>query len=85
MIDREAIAELYGELLFLDGCEFDAAILGVAQRLDGLLVVAYDTELVLSVLQQDMSPEDALEFFEFNVAGSWLGPQTPMFVDRLPQ
>ena len=27
-----------------------------------------------------MTQEEALEFFEFNVVGAWVGEQTPIFV-----
>ena len=28
-----------------------------------------------------MPYEEAVEYFEFNVAGAWVGEQTPIFVD----
>jgi hypothetical protein len=29
----------------------------------------------------DCSEEEAMEFFEFNVVGAWVGEHTPIFVD----
>lgn len=70
------------ELLFADG--YDDAILGVVYR-DGTNVVVYDRTKVLQILEKDMTPEEAVEFFEFNVAGAYVGPQTPIFLELLSE
>ena len=87
MSPRERILEVVGdaELMFLEPKAFDRAIVGCAARAGGMLAVCYDTELVLEVLQEDgMSPEEAVEYFEFNVIGAWVGDETPVFLTRLP-
>lgn len=71
------------ELLFLEPEAFDEAIIGLASRADGLLVVAYDYMTCLEVVMRDgMDREEAEEYFEFNVIGAWSGDGTPVFVDR---
>jgi hypothetical protein len=78
---RETLSETFGpELMFLDEVDFDYAILGVAQKTDGHDVVVYDTVRVLQVLRRDMSPEDAVEYFDFNISCAYLGPRTPIFL-----
>lgn len=67
--------------MFLDGVDFDEAILGVAQKADGHDAVVYDTVRVLQVLERDMPYEEALEYFNFNISCAYLGPTTPLFVD----
>lgn len=78
---RQACLDLCGEdaLLFMDG--HDDAIIGVAER-DGAFVVVYDQNRVLRKLcQRDgMNDEEAEEFFEFNIAGAFMGDQTPIFM-----
>jgi hypothetical protein len=78
---RQACLDLCGEdaLLFMDG--HDDAIIGVAER-DGAFVVVYDQKRVLRKLcQRDgMDDEEAEEFFEFNIAGAFMGDQTPIFM-----
>jgi hypothetical protein len=32
---------------------------------------------------EDMSNEEAEEYFEYNVLGSWVGESTPVFVEPL--
>ena len=82
---REEIAEQYGEeLLFLDPPEdFDRCILGVASRCGMEPVVVYDREEVInSLMLGGMDREEAEEWFEFNTAGAYVGPRTPMFLER---
>lgn len=74
------------EAMFLEPREvFDAAIVGVAQRVDGLQVVAYDSERAVQALMRAhrMGEDDAREWFEFNTTGAYVGPGTPVFVQLL--
>lgn len=69
-------------LLVADG--FDAAFLGVGQRCGQPDVAVYDRELCIQILvEQGATPEEAIEHFEFNVSGAWVGEQTPLFLDRM--
>lgn len=82
---REEMAEEYGdELLFLDPPEsFDRCILGVAFRCGMEPVVLYDKhEVINSLMLGGMSLDEAMECFEFNTAGAYVGPHTPMFLER---
>jgi hypothetical protein len=78
---RNRIAEIDEELLLLEPEDFDEAIIGIAERADGMLAVAYDRTRCIDILARSMSREDAEEFFEFNTAGAWMGARTPVFVD----
>ena len=81
MMTREILSELYGDdLLFMDGPEFDEAIAGIAERADGNHVVAYDTLRVLDILEKDMTPDEAREYFDFNISCAWVGPKTPVYL-----
>ena len=69
------------EALFADG--FDDAIIGICRKAGDSSVVAYSYEKCVEVLinQQEMSPEDAIEWMEFNVVSAYMGPHTPVFID----
>jgi hypothetical protein len=67
------------EMLLADG--FDEALIGTARRLSGTLVAVYDRNKCIEILARDMSPEEAEEYFEFNVEGAWMGEGTPIFID----
>lgn len=80
MTTRDRIADYAPGALLADG--FDDAILGVAERCGQPPLVAYDRCRCIDILvAQGMSREDAEEYFEFNVAGSWVGEQTPVWID----
>ena len=60
--------------------EFDSAVLGTRQRIGMEDCIVYDVNEVLLILMQDMSEEDALEHFDYNIAGSYVGETTPIFL-----
>ena len=62
--------------------EFDRAVVGVSQRIGMEDCIVYDVNEVLLILMQDMSEEDALEHFNYNMAGSYVGETTPIFLWR---
>ena len=74
------ISQEYPELLTADG--FDKAIVGVVHRMD-TMAVCYDKNKVIEILMEDMSYEDAIEYFEFNIAGAWVGESTPFFLETM--
>lgn len=80
MITRDDIAEVNPEALILDG--FDDAIIGIAERINFGPVVAYDINKIIKILieRDEMTEEDAFEYYEYNIVGSYLGELTPVFV-----
>lgn len=86
---RDQLFELLGEdeddVVLLEGPEFDAAIVGLAERYGQPRIVCYDYDKVLQVLrQQGMSEEEAVEWWDFNIIGAWMGETTPVFLHQLP-
>lgn len=79
-MNKEKLVEYYGDdcLLFADG--FDDAVIGVAMRCGMDDVVAYDYDKCIDILMKDMNWEEATEYFEYNVRGSYVGEKTPIFV-----
>lgn len=73
------LSEEYPDLLKADG--FDEAIIGVVERM-GTQALCYDTEKVIEILMRDMSEEEAWEYFQYNIAGAWVGDHTPFFLTR---
>jgi len=81
---RERLAERYpdAELLFADG--FDDAIAGVVTRYGQVPIVAYCRKRCLEILvASGATPEEAVEYFDFNVTGAWVGENTPCFLEHL--
>ena len=83
-MNRADIEDLYGDdepnLMFADG--FDEAIAGVVWDGERTRVV-YDTELILELLmgRSEMTYEEAVEYFDFNIAGSHMGEYTPFYLE----
>lgn len=72
------------DALLMDG--FDDCAIGVLERYGVEPVVLYDKDLVIQQLMDGGidTYEGALEYYEFNQLGAWLGDQTPGFLVRLP-
>lgn len=72
------------DALMADG--FEEAIIGVAERCSQPALVVYDAERCIEILveRDNMSLNDAKEFFEFNTLGAWVGENTPLFLWRKP-
>lgn len=63
--------------------EFRPFIVGVVERCGMPLALCYDRSAVIEYLiQQIGDEEEAIEHFEFNVIGGYVGPTTPFFLDR---
>ena len=83
---RDLIAAEYPDtdLLFMDELEFDAAVIGVSEMCAGTSnnhQVIYDWDLVIKVnMEMGMTEEEALEFFDYNQGGAYVGENTPIFV-----
>ena len=73
------------ELLFLgehdERKRFEPAILGIAHRFGMQPIVTYDYRKVIDIFAEDMSHEEAQEYFDFNVIGAWVGEGTPIFIE----
>ena len=63
--------------------EFDGAILGLGRRCGQPDLLVYDVDKCVAILMKDgMTDEEAMEYFEFNVVGAWMGEGTPIFLYR---
>lgn len=76
---REELADINPEMLLADG--FDDALLGYVERCGMSPLALYDTNKCIEILMKrdGMSCEEAWEFFNYNVAGAYMGENTPFF------
>jgi hypothetical protein len=77
---REWVMGWNEEALLADG--FEEAVVGMCERFGVVPVVAYDRDKCVGVLMErdGMGYEEAVEYFDFNVAGSYVGEGTPVFL-----
>lgn len=79
MIDR--IIEWFSEDEFLKADGFDDAIIGID---DSTMRLIYSVSKCIEILSTQMSEEEAVEYFDFNVKGAYMGEKTPIWcVDNL--
>ena len=69
----ESILENYPDETFLKADGFD----------EHSLRLIYSMSKCLDILMEDMSDEDALEHFYYNVSGAYVGEQTPIWCNDL--
>jgi hypothetical protein len=78
---KEKIIDELGEdenVLLADG--FDDAFVGIGRQF-GRPIAVYNKSKCIDILQEDMSEEEAEEYFQYNVEGAWVGENTPIFLE----
>lgn len=65
------------EVLKADG--FDEAVIGISEDFNQPLRLVYSMEKCIQILMKDMSREDAIEYFHFNMKGAYMGDKTPIW------
>ena len=72
----EEIIERYNEenFVLLEG--LNDAIIGIEER---KMVLIYSVKKCFDILSRQMSEEEAIEHFYYNIFGSYVGEKTPIF------
>jgi hypothetical protein len=80
---RDEIAEYNEDLMMLEPSYFDKAIVGVVTNMTHE-AVCYDVSKIIKILMKEdkMTEEEAREYFDFNIMGSWVGPHTPVYLEK---
>jgi hypothetical protein len=69
------------KILLADG--FDNCLIGFTSNQCGNPVAVYDKCKMIKKLAKDMNSDDeALEYFDYNIEGAYVGEFTPKYVDR---
>jgi hypothetical protein len=80
---KAEIAEQNEEAVFFDGHDED--LIGIATRFGMEPVAAYDyRKFIARLVSGGMSQDEAVEWFDFNTIGAWLGDSTPIFITLPP-
>jgi hypothetical protein len=80
---RNDLWEFFPDLIFFDHPVNDTSIVGLALLNDDgpSWCIVYDEGLVLNDLVKEFDDEiDAIEWYNFNTAGSYCGSATPLFI-----
>jgi hypothetical protein len=77
---RATLSDLNPDAILFDG--LDAALVGFGGVAHNEPVAVYSKTKIFEQLMSDgLSPEDADEYFSFNIVGLWAGPHTPFILD----
>ena len=77
MKPHEIIAEHYPDALVME--EFEEACIGMCETFGRPSVALYSHNKIIELLMRTMSHEEAMEYFDFNIGGAWVGDYTPAF------
>jgi hypothetical protein len=77
----DEILDQWPEATFLKADGYDDCVLGYEYNWDGNMRLIYSIKAILNklVTEDEMSEEDAIEHFEFNMRGGYVGEQTPIW------
>jgi hypothetical protein len=76
MLDK--IIQMFPDEDFMVPIGFDEALIGVDQ--DSHRLVYSISKCIQMLVLQGMSEDDAIEYFDFNVSGAYVGEKTPIWV-----
>ena len=77
---QEQHPEIYADILLADG--FEEAFMGVSYSFGSAPKACYDTHKCIDILQKrdGMTLDEAVEYFDYNVTGAYVGEFTPSFM-----
>ena len=79
-MDKEHLMEILAEEECLTADGFEEALIGCTYGAN--VVAVYDINKMVEILMEEGSDyEDAVEFLDYNVVGSYLGEKTPLYVN----
>lgn len=83
MSKLDALVELLGdeEVLLADG--FEGALIGIVRQFGKPMAVYDRTQCIECLIDQGVEPDEAEEYFQFNVEGAWVGDQAPCFLEKI--
>jgi hypothetical protein len=78
----ESILEYYPEEEILKANGFDNAVIGI--EVNTMRLIYSSTKIIETLIEKDeMTLEEAIEHYEYNVVGSYVGEKTPIYCDDM--
>jgi hypothetical protein len=66
-------------VVFADGLE--EAFIGIGYQFNDPIAIYSKKKAIQYFMEQGMDEEQAYEYFDYNIAGSYVGENTPIFLD----
>ena len=73
----EKIEETNPETIVLEG--YDDCIVGICNTFSGAILL-YSEDKIVEKLQKEMSEEEAIKYYEFNILNTYYGQYSPVFL-----
>jgi len=64
--------------VMLDG--FDDCVIGVSESFGEEPRIIYSKMKIINKLMEDMTEDDAVEYYYYNIVGGYFGTQNPIFI-----
>ena len=80
-MDKNKYFDLAQGAVVLDG--FDECVLGVSESFGEEPRLIYSKKQIISKLMKDMTKEDAIEYYYYNIVGGYFGIQNPIFIQDI--
>ena len=80
-MNKDKYFELAEGAVMLDG--FDDCVVGVSESFGEEPRLIYSKKQIVSKLMEDMSEEDAIEYYYYNIVGGYFGTQNPIFIQDI--
>ena len=77
-MSREEVEELAEGAILLNG--FDECIVGVVEEFGNGIRILYSRDKILENLKEEMTEEEANEFYYYNIVGGYFGERNPLFL-----
>ncbi len=71
------VNELAEGAILLTG--FDDCIIGITEEFGGTRIL-YSRDKIIEKLMEDMSEEEAYEYYDYNIIGGYFGERNPIFL-----
>lgn len=65
-------------ILLADGLE--SAFMGIGRQFHYPITIYSYKKVIKNLMRQGMDREEAIEYFDYNIAGAFVGDQTPVFL-----
>lgn len=75
------ILDMYPDEGYIKADGLDAAVIGVSTS--GCLVYSIDAIIDILMERNNWSYDDAIEYFDYNIEGSYMGERSPIYVNLI--
>jgi hypothetical protein len=77
-MERSMLDEFAEGAIILDN--FDDCIIGISEQFGEGNRIVYSKDMIIKKLSEEMSEEEALEYYDYNILGGYFGEQNPIFL-----